>query len=87
MGSCWVFTAVQALSSCTERGYFLAAARGLLVVVASPVVEHRLQACVLLQLLLGGMWDLSGPGLEPLSPALVGRFSTTGTQGKPLTVY
>lgn len=33
------------------------------------------------------MWDLSGPGLEPLSPALEGWFSTTGTQGKPLTVY
>ena len=52
-----------------------------------PRVEHRLQACVLQQRLLGGMRDLFRPGREPLSPALVGRCSTTGIQGKPLTVY
>ena len=52
-----------------------------------PCVEHRLQVCVLQQRLLGGMRDLFTPGCEPLSPALVGRCSTTGIQGKPLTVY
>ena len=25
-----------------------------------------------------GMWDLPGPGIKPVSPALAGRFSTTG---------
>ena len=30
------------------------------------------------------MWDLPRPGLEPLSPALAGRFSTTAPLGKPL---
>ena len=30
------------------------------------------------------MWDLPGPGLEPVSPALAGRFSTTAPPGKPL---
>ena len=30
------------------------------------------------------MWDLRRPGLEPLSPALAGRFSTTVPPGKPL---
>ena len=29
------------------------------------------------------MWDLPGPGLEPVSPALAGRFSTTVPPGKP----
>ena len=30
------------------------------------------------------MWDLPGPGLEPVSPALSGRFLTTAPPGKPL---
>ena len=30
------------------------------------------------------MWDLPRPGLEPLSPALAGRFSTAVPPGKPL---
>ena len=29
------------------------------------------------------MWDLPRPGLEPVSPALAGRFSTTAPAGKP----
>ena len=29
------------------------------------------------------MWDLPGPGLEPVSPALAGAFSTTAPPGKP----
>ena len=32
------------------------------------------------------MWDLPGPGLEPVSPALAGRFSTTAPQGKPQNI-
>ena len=27
--------------------------------------------------MLHGMWDLPGPGIEPVSPALAGRFLTT----------
>ena len=30
------------------------------------------------------MWDLPGPGLEPVSPALAGGFLTTAPPGKPL---
>ena len=30
------------------------------------------------------MWDLPGPGLEPVSPALGGGFLTTAPPGKPL---
>jgi len=29
------------------------------------------------------MWDLLGPGIEPMSPALAGRFFTTEPPGKP----
>ena len=32
------------------------------------------------------MWDLPRPGLEPVSPALVGRLSTTAPPGKPSRV-
>ena len=30
------------------------------------------------------MWDLPGPELEPVSPALAGRFLTTAPPGKSL---
>ena len=33
------------------------------------------------------MWDLPRPGLEPVSPALAGRFLTTAPPGKPLLSY
>ena len=29
------------------------------------------------------MWDLPGPGLEPVSPALAGGVLTTAPPGKP----
>ena len=29
------------------------------------------------------MWDLPGPGLEPVSPASAGRFLTPAPPGKP----
>ena len=33
------------------------------------------------------MWDLPGPELEPVSPALAGGFSTTAPPGKPPQVF
>ncbi|KAJ8782908.1 hypothetical protein J1605_009516 [Eschrichtius robustus] len=33
--------------------------------------------------LLRGMWDLPGPGFEPVSPALADGFLTTVPAGKP----
>ena len=38
----WVFVAAHGLSSCGERGLLFVAVRGLLIVVASLVVEHGL---------------------------------------------
>ena len=33
------------------------------------------------------MWDLPGPGLEPVCPALAGGFLTTAPPGKPQEDY
>ena len=33
------------------------------------------------------MWDLPGPGLEPVSPALAGGFLTTEPPGKPFSCF
>ena len=49
---------------------------------ASVVVARGLSSCGARAQLLRGMWDLPGPGLEPLSPALSGRFLTTALPGK-----
>ena len=78
----------RALSSCGKRGPLFIAVHGPLTVAASLVMEHRLQMCRLSNCgsqaqLHRGMWDLPRPGLEPVSPALTGRFSTTAPPGKP----
>ena len=78
----------RAFASCGKRGPLFIAVRGPLTIVASLVAEHRLQtrrlsSCGSRAQLLRGMWDLPRPGLEPESPALAGRFSTTVPPGKP----
>ena len=52
---------------------------------ASWALEHRLSSCGTRASLLHGMWDLPGPGLEPMSPALAGGFLTTVPPGKSLS--
>ena len=49
----------------------------------SQDLEHRLSSCGAWGYLLCGLWDLPRPGLELVSPALAGRFSTTAPPGKP----
>ena len=78
----------RAFSSCGKWGPLFIAVRGPLTIATSPVAEHRLQtrrlsSCGSWAQLLRGMWDLPRPGLEPVSPALAGRFSTTAPPGKP----
>ena len=80
----------RAFSSCGKRGPLFIAVRRPLTIAASLVAEHRLQtrrlgSCGSWAQLLRGMWDLPRPGLEPVSPALAGRFSTTAPLGKPRT--
>ena len=45
-------------------------------------LECRLSSCGAWAYLLRRMWDLPGPGLEPLFPALAGGFLTTASPGK-----
>ena len=79
----------RAFSSRGERGPLFIAVRGPLTIAASLVAGHRLQttrrlsSCGSRAQLLRGMWDLPGPGLEPVSPALAGGLSTTAPPGKP----
>ena len=82
----------RAFSSCGKRGPLFIAVRGPLTIVASLVVEHRLQtrrlsSCGSRAQLPRGTWDLPRPGLEPVSPALAGRLSTTAPPGKPYTYF
>ena len=48
----------------------------------SRALEHRLSSCGAWAQLLCIMWDLPGPGIEPVSPVLAGRFLTTVPPGK-----
>ena len=78
----------KAFSICGKRGTLFIAVRGPLTIAASLVAEHRLQtrrlsSCGSRAQLLRGMWHLPRPGLEPVSPALAGRVSTTAPPGKP----
>ena len=79
----------RAFSSCGKWGPLFITVRGPLTIAASLLAEQRLQTCRLSNCgsraqLLRGMWDLPRPGLEPVSPALAGRCSTTAPPGKPL---
>ena len=78
----------RAFSSCGKWVPLLIAMRGPLTIAASPAAEHRLQTrrlsnCGSRAQPLRGTWDPPRPGLEPVCPALAGRFSTTAPPGKP----
>ena len=49
----------------------------------SQAPEHRISSCGARVQPLYSMWDLPGPGLEPVSPALAGGLPTTAPPGKP----
>ena len=88
---CWVFVSARGLSLvAASGGHSSSRCVGLFTIAASLVAEHRLQtrrlsSCGSRAQLLCGMWDLPRPGLEPVSPALAGRFSTTVPPGKPVS--
>ena len=71
---CWLIIAVCGLS--------LVLVRGLLTVVASLAAERSVSSCVTGLSCPEALWDLPGAGIEPMSPALAGRFLTTGPRGK-----
>ena len=98
----WVFVVVRglliAVAPLVAGGFSCCRARALgtwaLVVVACGLsscdvwaLERKLSSCGARAYLLRGMWDLSGPGLEPVSPALAGGFLTTVPPGKSLVDF
>ena len=50
----------------------------------SQALECRISSCGARDYLLCGMWDLHRQGIEPVSPALAGRFLSTVPPGKPI---
>ena len=78
----------RAFSSCGKWWPLFIAVRGPFTIAAPPLEGHRLQtrrlsSCGSRAQLLRGMWDPPRPGLEPVSSALAGGFSTTAPPGKP----
>ena len=72
-------------SCCGARAWpSVVVARGLSS-CGSQALEQSLSNCGAWASLLHSMWDLPGPGLEPVSPALAGGFLTTAPPGKSLT--
>ena len=90
---CWVFVSVRGLSLvAASRGHSSSRCAGLSLSQPLLLAEHRLQtrrlsSCGSRAQPLRGMWDLPRPGLEPVSPALAGRFSTTAPPGKPCFIF
>ena len=85
---CWVFVSVRGLSLVVASGGHSSSRCAGFSLSRPLVAEHRLQtrrlsSCGSRAQLLRGMWDLPRPRLEPVSPALAGRFSTTAPPGKP----
>ena len=90
----WVLVAVWGPSLGVEsRGFSLIAVHRLLILMASPVEESRLQACMWAEQLwcMGvvahGMWNLLGIGIGPVSPTWQGRFLISGPAEKPYPQY
>ena len=48
----------------------------------APLVECELSMCGVRAQLPRSMWNLPGPGTEPMSPPLAGEFLSIGPPGK-----
>ena len=88
---CWVFASVLGPSPVAVSGGHSSSRCAGLSLSRPLVAEHRLQTRRLSSRgsraqPLHGMWDLPRPGLEPVSPALAGRLSTTAPPGKPASL-
>ena len=89
---CWVFVSVWRLSLVAASGDHSSSQCAGLSLSRPLVAEHRLQtrrlsSCGSWAHLLRSMWDPPRPGLEPMSPALAGRLSTTMPPGKPTCLF
>ena len=77
----------QAVSSCNQRGPLpscgaQASHCGGFSCCRARALEHRLNGCGARAQLLSHTWDLPGPGIKPVSPALAGGFQTPGPPKK-----
>ena len=50
---------------------------------SSKALDHRVNSCGPWAELLCSMWDLPGSRIEPVFPAVAGRFFTTESPGQP----
>ena len=76
-------SAVRRLSLvAVSKSYSFFALHGILIVVASVIVEQGLSSCGTQAQLPLSMWNLPGRGMEPMSPALAGGFLSTAPPGK-----
>ena len=98
----WVFVCCAwAFSSCSEQGLLFTAIHRLLVVAsrggfswgaqalgvrALVCAVCRLSSCGAQALLLLGMWNLLGPRIEPVPPALADGFLSIVPPGKSWTI-
>ena len=69
-----------AFSSWDKQGLLSAVVLGLLLLRSTGSRARGLK-------LLRGTWNLLRPEIEPVSPALAGRFFTTEPPGKPMLVF
>ena len=86
---CWVFVAVQAFSGCGEQG--LLSSCGVQASYCGGFSHsrawapgHGLCSCGSWVQLPLSMWNLHGPGIEPVWPALAAGFLSTGPPGKSM---
>ena len=83
-------------SHCGGFSYYWAQALGLVGFIVSAHrlnsfsswdLEYRLYICGTQARLPHGMWSLPGSGIEPVSPALAGRFFIPEPPGKPCDAF
>ena len=86
----WVFVAAHGLSLVAVSGGYSSlqcagsSLQWFLLLQSTGSRLSGFSSCGARASLLHGMWDLPGPGLEPVSPALAGGFLTTVPAGKSL---
>ena len=71
-------------SSCSTQASVAARRLSSCGAQAAVVVACGLSSCGAQAYLLHGTWDLPGPGIKPVSPALAGGLLTTAPPGKSL---
>ena len=80
---CWVFVTVWGFSSCSKWGLPSSCDAQASHCCGFSCREVWAQLLRHMGLLPRGMWNPSGPRIEPISPALAGGFLTAGPPGKP----